>query len=166
MSGEKTPHEALCTTLSPIAGQGEQNRHHDPILRDPSLRSVRDPQSPQLWAAVGAAFGEIDARLAGFSHPAAHRTHSWDLRRAADTVRRRDPALPLARRSARAAHAVVGYATREKSQSPSVVTFQSPLLSWFVDQEVAASCFALHSAEIVIVTADLQAIFGPGNISA
>ena len=56
-------------------------------------------QTPQLWTAVGAAFGEMDARLAGFSHPAAHRTHSWDLRCAADTMRRQNLILPLDRRS-------------------------------------------------------------------
>ena len=44
---------------------------------------------------MGAAFGEVDARLANFKHPAAHRTHSWDLRVGADTVRRHVHEQPL-----------------------------------------------------------------------
>jgi Ser/Thr protein kinase RdoA (MazF antagonist) len=47
---------------------------------------------------VGAAFGEMDARLAAFQHPATDRTHSWDLRIGANTVRCSKDNQPLERR--------------------------------------------------------------------
>jgi 4-aminobutyrate aminotransferase-like enzyme/Ser/Thr protein kinase RdoA (MazF antagonist) len=41
------------------------------------------PQSPQLLHSVGRLLGEIDAALADFSHPAAHRELKWDSARSA-----------------------------------------------------------------------------------
>jgi len=41
------------------------------------------PHSPELLGSVGQLLGEIDAALASFSHPAAHRELKWDSRRAA-----------------------------------------------------------------------------------
>ncbi|MGA2414157.1 MAG: aminotransferase class III-fold pyridoxal phosphate-dependent enzyme [Candidatus Sulfotelmatobacter sp.] len=41
------------------------------------------PQSPELLRSVGRLLGEMDAALAEFSHPAAHRELKWDSARAA-----------------------------------------------------------------------------------
>ena len=46
------------------------------------LARVNAPRAP-LLAEVGRLLGRVDARLAGFSHPAAHRELKWDLKRAA-----------------------------------------------------------------------------------
>ena len=40
------------------------------------------PHSPELLASLGRALARIDLALAGFDHPAAHRTLHWDLRQA------------------------------------------------------------------------------------
>ena len=37
-------------------------------------------QSPALWEALGGTVGRVDAKLAGFSHPALDREHEWDVR--------------------------------------------------------------------------------------
>ena len=41
------------------------------------------PQTPELFERIGRLLGEVDARLSGFSHPAALREFKWDLKRAA-----------------------------------------------------------------------------------
>jgi 4-aminobutyrate aminotransferase-like enzyme/Ser/Thr protein kinase RdoA (MazF antagonist) len=47
-----------------------------------SLASVQ-PHRPALLRSLGRALGQMDAALAGFDHPAAHRAFYWDIRRAA-----------------------------------------------------------------------------------
>src|SRR5277367_6087235 len=42
-----------------------------------------NPHSPELLSSVGHLLGEIDAALADFDHPAAHRELQWDSARAA-----------------------------------------------------------------------------------
>jgi 4-aminobutyrate aminotransferase-like enzyme/Ser/Thr protein kinase RdoA (MazF antagonist) len=41
-----------------------------------------NPRTPEMYASLGRLLGEIDRRLAGFSHSAAHRELKWDLKRA------------------------------------------------------------------------------------
>src|SRR5439155_1930668 len=41
------------------------------------------PHTPALLASLGCALARMDLALAGFDHPAAHRTMNWDLRHAA-----------------------------------------------------------------------------------
>ena len=40
------------------------------------------PRTPELLAGLGRVLGELDAALAGFDHPEAHRDFKWDLSRA------------------------------------------------------------------------------------
>ncbi|MBV8206358.1 MAG: aminotransferase class III-fold pyridoxal phosphate-dependent enzyme, partial [Acidobacteria bacterium] len=54
------------------------------------------PHTPRMLASLGRALGQMDAALAGFAHPAAHREFHWDLRAAAG-ARSCIPALPAAR---------------------------------------------------------------------
>ncbi len=49
------------------------------------LAQVR-PHSPALLASLGRFMGELDCALAGFDHPALHRTFHWDLARAAEVI--------------------------------------------------------------------------------
>jgi 4-aminobutyrate aminotransferase-like enzyme/Ser/Thr protein kinase RdoA (MazF antagonist) len=55
------------------------------------------PHNRTLLASLGRALGQMDAALAGFSHPAAHRTFYWDLRNAS-IAREFIPLLPAGRR--------------------------------------------------------------------
>jgi Ser/Thr protein kinase RdoA (MazF antagonist) len=48
------------------------------------------PRSPALAAAIGTALGQLDAALAGFTHPAADHHLLWDIRNTADLA----PLLP------------------------------------------------------------------------
>jgi Ser/Thr protein kinase RdoA (MazF antagonist) len=50
------------------------------------LATVR-PHAPELLDDLGRFLGRIDRALAGYDHPALHRTFHWDLARAADEVR-------------------------------------------------------------------------------
>ncbi len=55
------------------------------------------PHSPELLSSLGRGLGRIDTALADFDHPAAHRTHAWDLRHA-ETAWEHAGRLPEARR--------------------------------------------------------------------
>lgn len=50
------------------------------------LATVR-PHSPELLEDLGRFLGKIDRALAGYDHPALHRTFHWDLARAGEVVR-------------------------------------------------------------------------------
>lgn len=55
------------------------------------------PRRPALFESVGAGMADIDAALAGFSHPAMRRVLQWDLRQAG-MARENAALLPAARR--------------------------------------------------------------------
>ncbi len=46
------------------------------------------PQSPKLLHEIGRFLGQMDNRLAAFTHPAAHRLSDWDVRHASAAIRR------------------------------------------------------------------------------
>lgn len=56
------------------------------------LATVR-PHSPELLEDLGQFLGKIDRALAGYDHPALHRTFHWDLARAGEVVRSQMGAL-------------------------------------------------------------------------
>lgn len=68
-----------------IAGEVSSSDGHFVWMLDwlpGKLLAHANPQTPEMLEALGRLLGEIDLRLAGFSHPAAIREFKWDLKRA------------------------------------------------------------------------------------
>ncbi len=63
------------------------------------LMARANPQTPEMLFSLGSLLGRLDACLAGFSHPAAHREMKWDLARASWTRERLHHIADPARRA-------------------------------------------------------------------
>ncbi len=87
LSGAAVVHTLSGETIAAVA-QDDGQRFFVRMLRyipGVPLAIVR-PHSPELLADLGRFLGRIDQALAGYDHPALHRTFHWDVARAGEVV--------------------------------------------------------------------------------
>ena len=70
------------------------------------------PHGRELMSGLGRFFGQVDAYLADFDHPAVHREFHWDLARAGEVVEAHSPKIPDPKRRSLVDFFLAGYRER------------------------------------------------------